>query len=217
MTSETSLANGLPALSRKLTKVGKRLNSVSSGRSVPHWGVDDVIALVEAARCNGRGVKAERDALLIATIFDPALSVSEALTIRPIDVVRTIGGYRIGVDCKTGPRSVAVSPSLVAQMKSYAYEVKLDPYARFFPINRHRTWQIVNGAANRAGLTKPRGVGTVHILRHSGAIERMRLSGNPRSVQHQLGHSTPAMTLRYFQTLAVEEALEVQEQVDFGW
>ncbi len=51
----------------------------------------------------------------------------------------------------------------------------------------------------------------------SGAIERMRLSGNPRSVQDQLGHASPAMTLRYFRTLATEEALRVQEGVDFGW
>lgn len=60
-------------------------------------------------------------------------------------------------------------------------------------------------------------VGTVHILRHSGAIERMRVSGNPKSVQDQLGHSTPQMTMRYFRTLSQEEALQVQEGVDFGW
>ncbi len=51
----------------------------------------------------------------------------------------------------------------------------------------------------------------------SGAIERIRLSGNPRSVQDQLGHTSTAMTLRYFRTLASEEALRVQEGVDFAW
>ena len=58
---------------------------------------------------------------------------------------------------------------------------------------------------------------TVHILRHSGAIERMRVSGNPRSVQDQLGHASTAMTLRYFRTLSQQEALRIQEGVDFGW
>ena len=89
--------------------------------------------------------------------------------------------------------------------------------ARFFPVNRHRTWQIVDAAANQAGLVKPSSVGTVHILRHSGAIERMRLSGNPRSVQDQLGHASPAMTLRYRRTLSQQEALRVREGVDFQW
>ena len=135
----------------------------------------------------------------------------------PLDILPTEGGYRLLVDGKTGPRQVAVSPSLVAQLRSYAYERELPREARLFSINRHRAWQIVDAAAKSAGLAMPPGVGTVHILRHSGAIERMRLSGNPRSVQDQLGHASAAMTLRYFRTLAAEEALRVQEGVDFAW
>ena len=200
----------------KLTKTARHAASTGNARPVPHWGINEVLALVEAARQRGRGRKGDRDALLIQTIFDGALRVSEALGVRPQDILRTDGGFRLLVDGKTGPRQVAVSPSLVAQLRSYAYE-KFPPGTRFFSINRHRVWQIVDAAAELAGLAKPPGVGTVHILRHSGAIERMRLSGNPRSVQDQLGHASPAMTLRYFRTLASEEALRVQEGVDFAW
>ena len=75
----------------------------------------------------------------------------------------------------------------------------------------------MDAAADLAGLVKPPGVGTVHVLRHSGAIERMRLSGNPRSVQDQLGHASPAMTMRYWRTLSQQEALRIQEGVDFAW
>ncbi len=201
----------------KLTKTARHAASTGTARPVPHWGINEVLALVEAARQRGRGRKGDRDALLIQTIFDGALRVSEALGVRPQDILRTDGGVRLLVDGKTGPRQVAVSPSLVAQIKSYAYERDLPREDRLFSINRHRVWQIVDAASELAGLAKPPGVGTVHILRHSGAIERMRLSGNPRSVQDQLGHASAAMTLRYFRTLAAEEALQVQEVVDFGW
>ena len=214
---EKSLAIRASSTTPKLTNTAKRAASDQGGRPVPHWGLSEVQALVEATRTRGRGIKGERDGLLVQTIFDGALRVSEALGIRPLDVIRTDGGYRILVFGKTGPRQVAVSPSLVARLQSFAYEQHLPPDTRFFSINRHRVWQIVDAAAASTGLVKPKGVGTVHILRHSGAIERMRVSGNPRSVQDQLGHASPAMTLRYFRTLAVEEALRIQEGIDFQW
>lgn len=198
---EQSLAIRASSLTPKLTNTAKRAASDQGGRPVPHWGLSEVHALVGAARTRGRGIKGERDGLLVQTIFDGALRVSEALGIRPLDVIRTDGGYRLLVDGKTGQREVAVSPSLVALLQSFAHEQHLPPDTRFFSINRHRVWQIVDAAAASAGLVKPTGVGTVHILRHSGAIERMRVSGNPRSVQDQLGHASPAMTLRYFRTL----------------
>ena len=96
------------------------------------------MALVEAAYARGRGREGVRDALLIMVLFDPALRVGEALGIRPIDVIRTEGGYRLQVDGKTGPRQAAISPSLVARLQSYAYETGLAKDAQFFPINRHR-------------------------------------------------------------------------------
>ncbi len=201
----------------KETRLAKRRPSTGDGKPVPHWGIPEVIALVDAARTLGRGANGDRDALLISTIFDAALRVSEALGLRPRDITRTEGGYRLNVNGKTGGRQVAVSPSIVAQLQSYAYECKLAPDARLFPMTRHRVWQIVDRAAESEGLIKPSGVGTVHILRHSGAIERMRMTGNPKSVQDQLGHTTAAMTMRYYRTLATEEALQVQEAVDFGW
>lgn len=184
---------------------------------MPLWGVNEVVSLVDAARRPGRGPKGERDALLVQALFDAALRVSEPLGLRPTDIVRTDGGYRLQVDGKTGYRQVAVSPSLVAQLQSYAYEHALPKDARFFPVNRHRVWQIGDAAADLAGLVKPPGVGTVHVLRDSGAIERMRLLGNPRSVQDQLGHASPAMTMRYWRTLSQQEALRIQESVDFDW
>jgi len=215
MDSDTALVV-LPAQDNsKLTK--RRNGAAEDARPVPHWGLEQVIGLVVSARTNGRGTKGDRDALLIQTLFDGALRISECLGLRPKDVVQGETGYRLQVDGKTGPRQVAVSPSLVARLKSFAYDQGLALDAQFFPINRHRAWQIIDKAAESSGLLKPPGVGTVHILRHSGAIERMRVTGNPRSVQDQLGHASAAMTLRYFRTLSQQEALRIQEGVDFQW
>ena len=68
-----------------------------------------------------------------------------------------------------------------------------------------------------AGIVKPDGVGTVHILRHSGALERLRQTKNPQSVQEQLRHSSMRMTLRYMRTLAHDEAMAVQSEVNYDW
>ncbi len=201
----------------KFNKVASHAASDQSGKPVGHWGIADVQRLMGAARARARVGKGDRDALMIQTTFDGALRCSEALGVRPMDITKTDTGYRLQVDGKTGPRQVAVSPSLVAALQSYAYEHQLDRADRFFPITRHRAWQIVEAAAEVAGLVKPPGVGMVHVLRHSGAIERMRITGNPRSVQDQLGHASPAMTLRYFRTLSQQESLNIQEGVDFSW
>jgi len=76
----------------KLTKVVRRIASDQASRPVQHWGMAEVLALVESARRRGRGGKGERDALLIQTIFDGVLRVSEALGLRPTNVIRTEGG-----------------------------------------------------------------------------------------------------------------------------
>ena len=211
---ERSLAVRRASNPVKLTEVARRS---TSDKPVAHWGIAEVKALVEAARAQGRGWKGNRDAVLIQVLFDGALRVSEALGLRPTDVIRTDGGYRLQVHGKAGYRPVPISPSMAALLQAHAYEHGLAKDALFFPINRHRVHQLVARAAVMAGLSKPAGVGQVHVLRHSGALERLRLSRNPASIQHFLGHSTPSMTMRYLKTLTVEEALELQESVDLGW
>ena len=201
----------------RLTQTKHRAISAEAGSPVPQWGVAEVQKLAAAARERGRGHKGERDGLLVETLFDGALRISEGLGLRPLDIIRTGDGYLVDVVGKAGSRQAAVSPSLVSRLQNYAYELGMNRSSRFFPFNKHRAWQIIDAAADLAELIKPSGVGTVHILRHSGAIERMRISGNPRSIQDQLGHSTPAMTLRYFRTLSQQESLRIQEGVDFGW
>ncbi len=116
---EKSLVVRTSSLEPKLTHVAKHAASDQTNRPVPHWGLAEVHALVEAAKTRGRGVKGERDGLLIQILFDAALRCGEALGLRPADIIRTDGGYRLQVQGKTGYRQVAVSVSLVARIQSF--------------------------------------------------------------------------------------------------
>ena len=183
---------------------------------VPHWGIDDVKRLADTA---GQKRHGERDRLLILTTCDACLRISETLSIRPQDIELTPTGWRFRLFGKKGVgwTVVAISPSLAAQLQAYAYRHHLEPTDRFFPISYFRAYQIVRDAAKRVGLKRPKSVGAVHILRHSGAIERLRRTGNPKALQDQLRHKSALMTLRYMKTLSHEESVQIQQAVDFQW
>lgn len=188
----------------------------AAGAYVPHLGVPEVRAMAqEVFRASRNG---ERDRLLILTLFDGCLRVSEALALRPKDIKQDDAGWHLEVFGKgKKPGVAAISPSLAAELQAYAYRTGTKPDDRLFPINRSRVFQIVGLAMQAAGVSKPDHVGTVHVLRHSGLIERLRMTGNPKAVQEQARHSTALMTLRYLKTLSAEEALRIQEGVDFRW
>lgn len=112
---------------------------------------------------------------------------------------------------------VAISPSLAARLQSFAYRQGIRPDERIFPVSTTRVWQIVDRAFEAAGIRKPENVGTVHVLRHSGAIARLAATGNPKAVQDQLRHKEARMTLRYLNTLSAQESIKIQQGVDFQW
>ena len=168
---------------------------------------EEIKMLVEAC-------KRERDKLLIMVLFQTGLRISEALALTPAAIRSFEGRPALEVVGKgRKPRLVALPVNLRMRLESYAYRARIEPRMRFFRINRHRAWQILNEAREAAGLQKrvfP------HLLRHSDAIIRLRKTGNPKALQYHLGHNTPAMTLRYLSTLTQEDALRVQQEVEFG-
>ena len=188
----------------------------AAGGYVPHLGIAEVRAMAEAvSRASRNG---QRDRLLILTLFDGCLRVSEALALRPKDIKRDGDGWRLEVFGKgKKPGVAAISPSLAAELRGYAFDQGLKPDDRLFPIKRSRAFQVVELAMYAAGVSKPGHVGTVHVLRHSGAIERLKATGNPQAVKEQLRHSTALMTLRYLRTLSADESLKIQQEVDFRW
>ncbi len=154
-----------------------------------------------------------RDELLILLLYQTGLRISEALSLTPRMIGLQDGRavlFIIGKGKKA--RMVACPNSLAHRLKSYAYDRRIAVDEKLFEINRKRAWQIVTQVAKGAGIHKrvyP------HLLRHSDAIERLRQTGNPKALQLHLGHSSPAMTLRYLSTLTAEDALRIQQDVDF--
>jgi len=167
---------------------------------------EDVRQLVEAC-------KKERDKLLITLLFQTGLRISEALALTPAAIRNFEGKPAMEIIGKGKKlRMVALPVNLKEKLESYAYRAKIEPRMRFFDINRSRAWQILNEAREAAGMEKrvfP------HLLRHSDAIIRLRKTGNPKALQYHLGHNSPAMTLRYLSTLTQEDALRVQQEVEF--
>ncbi|MBU4419093.1 MAG: site-specific integrase [Candidatus Omnitrophica bacterium] len=159
------------------------------------------------------GCKRERDRLLIMILYQTGLRISEALALTPASIRSFEGKPAMEIIGKGRKlRMVALPLNLKDKLESYAYRAGIEPKQRLFRINRHRAWQILDEASKAVGLQKrvfP------HLLRHSDAIIRLRKTGNPKALQYHLGHNTPAMTLRYLSTLTQEDALRVQQEVEF--
>ena len=223
MTQSQSTNLPVPVTALKRNKSNQELAIRRSGAGaadyVVHLNLDQVRQLAGAA---GQSRHGERDKLLIQLLFDGCLRCSEAIGIRPCDLTQGYTGWTVKVTGKGGKMAlVAISPTLAAQLQAYAYRSKLDETDRFFPITRSQAFRIVATAFDQAGVTRPRRdvdrVGAVHILRHSGAIERLRQTGNPKAVQDQLRHKSALMTMRYLKTLSQEESLRIQQEVEFKW
>ncbi|MCX5890332.1 MAG: site-specific integrase [Deltaproteobacteria bacterium] len=176
---------------------------------VPYLTREEVTSL--AAACQGRN--RSRDELLIHTLFQTGIRISEALSLTPRRIGTQEGGDVLYIKEKGDKsRLVACPDRLPHRLKSFAFDRKLGLDDRIFKINRERAWQVIKETSERAGLTKrvyP------HLFRHSGAIERLRQTGNPRALQIHLGHASPFMTMRYLSTLTAEEALRIQQEVVF--
>jgi integrase len=178
---------------------------------VPYLTPEEVTRLIEAVGGSRHG---ERDGLLIRLLFETGLRISEALqiTLRHLErfegqpVLRILGKGR-------KPRLVACPKPLADSLQAFAYRRQLTTDERVFPINRKRAHQILQAAGKKAGL--PKDVHP-HLLRHSDAIERLRQTGNPKALQIHLGHNSPLMTMRYLNTLTAEDAVRIQQQVDFS-
>ena len=204
---------------RSSQELAIRRSEAGTADYVVHLNLNQVRQLASAAGQNRHG---ERDKLLIQLLFDGCLRCSEAIGVMPCDLAQDITGWTVKVKGKGGKMAlVAISPTLAAQLQAYAYRHKLDNNDKLFPITRSQAFRIVTTAFDRAGITRPRRdldkVGAVHILRHSGAIERLRQTGNPKAVQDQLRHKSALMTMRYLKTLSQEESLKIQQEVEFQW
>jgi hypothetical protein len=100
-----------------------------------------------------------------------------------------------GQDQGQGPQGGGGShlPFLAGRLLSYAYRAGIKPEEKIFPVSSPRVWQIVDRAFDAAGICKTEHVGTVRVLRRSGAVARLAATGNPKAVQDQLQHKEAKM------------------------
>lgn len=189
----------------------RRGQAAGAGGFIQHISFEDVRAMVR--ECRG-----ERDRLLIRFLFESCCRVTEAISVRPADMVNDADGWQVRVLGKGAKRrAVAISAGIAAELQAYAYRSGIQRDKPLFPVTRTRVFQIVTAAMNAAGVAKPDGVGAVHVLRHSGALHRLAVTGHPKALQDQLGHSQATMTIRYMKTLQQEESLKIQQGVSFDW
>jgi integrase/recombinase XerD len=171
---------------------------------------DEVQRLAAGAAASNNG---ERDWLFVLLLYQTGLRISEALSLTSAKISEFEGKPVLDIIGKgEKPRLVSCPEKLAQNLRMYARHKKFDSKARLFPFNRIRGWQIIKQAAIRARFEKrvfP------HLLRHSDAIERLRQTGNPKALQHHLGHSSISMVLRYLSTLTQEDSLRIQQQVEF--
>jgi integrase/recombinase XerD len=179
-------------------------------RIVPYLLPEEVQKLAEEASRTRNG---ERDCLFILTLFQTGLRISEALSLTPAKIIQFDGKPALDIIGKgRKPRLVACPEGLAKKLSGFACRNNLGAQDLLFPFKRIRGWQIVKQAAKKAGFEKrvfP------HLLRHSDAIERLRQTGNPKALQHHLGHSSISMVLTYLSTLSQEESLRIQQGVEF--
>lgn len=216
MTDIKTSVTVLPPKSPTFNKVAQ-VSAIRSARElfgdyVPHLKREAVTLMVDSV--TGRKVK--RDQLLIKFLFDSCLRISEALSVRPRDIRMTDQGCLVYVNNSKGGKAgvVAVGSKVAAEILAYAYTNNISMNDRIFTITRVRAFQIVQAAMKAAGIEKPPHVGHCHVLRHAGAIERLRLTRNFQALQHQLLHATAGMTFRYLKTVTHEECMREMAKVD---
>jgi integrase/recombinase XerD len=186
------------------------IRRVSTSAVVSYLLPEEVQKLASGART---GKNRDRDYLFILLLFQTGLRISEALSLTPAKINQFERKPVLDIIGKGNKQRIVSCPEAIAKsLIAYARHRGLSSQDRIFPFNRIRGWQIIKQAAVRAGFEKrifP------HLLRHSDAIERLRQTGNPKALQHHLGHSSISMVMRYLSTLTQEESLRIQQRVKF--
>lgn len=178
---------------------------------VPYLTREEVVRMVDAIS----GRHQTRDRLLVKLLFATGLRISEALSLTTQMIGTHEGRAVLFIKGKgSKPRLVACPDGIAHQLKSCAFDRGLTPGDRIFEIDRRRAWQIITKAGKDAQINKKI---YPHLLRHSDAIERLRQTGNPKALQLHLGHSSMTMTMRYLSTLTAEDAVRINQRVDFNF
>ena len=189
----------------------------------------EVGRLVELARSRGD----EAMALLIRLLYESGARISEALSLRPCDIVppraEDIGAWAVLPNLKRKRRPgekhptkrVVITAELARELLEFARlrgvrpdgPVFASPRSPGVPLSRQAAWAKLKDICALAGVSRVGRDGRLkpawpHTLRHGAAV-RLVMSGVPVPVvQGQLGHASLQTTQRYFE-LTEEERLKL--------
>ncbi len=135
-----------------------------------------------------------RDKVFLRFLYNTQLRISEAVNARPRDIRRTESGrYLCSVWGKgKKQRTVEISPSVMQAIM--AMQKRPDWDKPIFGFTSRQGWNIVHGAAEKAGLQKDV---RPHFLRHSGATHALDHGCPLHVLQAGLGHARISTTEIY--------------------
>lgn len=177
----------------------------STARKLPQvLSVEQVTSLIEAAGVGEEPI-ASRDSALLELLYGTGARVSEAVGLAIDDVDTSLGALRLvgkGRKQRMVPLGsyaaqaldryvVQGRPALATKGTGNAY---LFLNTRGRPLSRQSAWEIIQRAADRAGMS---GKISPHTLRHSYATHLLSGGADVRVVQELLGHASVTTTQIY--------------------
>ncbi|MEM6446632.1 MAG: tyrosine-type recombinase/integrase [Cyanobacteria bacterium P01_D01_bin.123] len=165
-----------------------------------------------------------RYSCLVRILLECGLRAQELIDLCVQDFQSSAEGAVLDVRCGKGskPRVVAVGEALAEALQAYLEEER-SPYAPTDPlfISQSRCPAYKGRSLTYDGLrhiilklTKPEpGQQTPHQFRHSFATLLLDKGVAPEHIQHLLGHSTAAMTMRYTQRANLRAAVATARDV----
>ena len=168
------------------------------GRQVPRYLTPDEVRTVIDA---GKNL---RDKLLMETLWQCGMRISEALALTAADIDFHTSTIKAITLKRRRPlvRILPIKAGLLGLLGRYLGLKRLAPGERLFPISRSQAFRIVQAACRCAGIDAKRS--HCHIFRHSFSIAAV-ISGVPPLVLNELlGHSDLSSTLIYTKILAAD-------------
>lgn len=150
-----------------------------------------------------RATTTTRNRLLLRTLHETGLRISEALALTPESIDGTLKTITVRTLKRKGHiRHVPITGDLLSELLTHCADNGVGPASRLFRMSRQRAAQIVAQAGRLAGLDMHRC--HPHIFRHSFGV-RAAVAGVPVPViQVWLGHANVTTTQVYMQVTAAD-------------
>ena len=144
----------------------------------------------------------ERDRLIVLTLWNTGVRVSEMLQLSPSSfnfsdpsvTVRSLKKKKIYF------RTIPLNPEYSGKVASYCMSKGFKMDQKIFPLSRIRVFQILQDLGSRAGI--PKDLCHPHAFRHGFAVNAVLSGVPPLVLRRWLGHSKIDTTLIYTEVLA---------------